>query len=415
MNFLASILALVISLAIWPGSDPFEIPKLVVASTLLIGIALLKLSTKSQSSFRRTGDQRALGTLLLPGMALLASYLLSTMASGFSRTSWLGSEAGADGLWAALVGLATVFLVAGTHRRLVLSAWIAGCALAALYGIAQRLGLDPIPWHGENLSALNYRVFGPLGNPSFLAMLLSMGIPVGLLLAIELKGSGRRAVIFAVAVISFTLPLTMSRIGIFAGILGVAEVWLFVSRSRPSRGGTFIPLVCSLFLFLGFLASGIEAPQSAAGRFAELGDPSRGSVAVRVELYRAGIEASMAKPLLGWGPGNTVKALKQSTSASLTEEQRYNPSFHNFLLDALVQRGAFGLFATVWFIVAAAQLIRSSKEPLVRAGIGYAAIAFLVNSLVGFATVGPWFSMCLLLGLAIPRPSLVSDPHPESR
>ncbi len=470
---LISLLALFISLAIWPGSDPFELPKLIAASILLVGAALCRLGRYYKRNFhpptpssktnhlekgakplspRRSGRKRLgiegfelvqdsdldgkdptsiegyqprgdykkpaspgpflqdepLGergagpSLWLPSIALLASFLISAIANGFSQTSWLGSEAGADGIWAVLVGLATIFVVAGANRTVVLSAWLAGCALAAIYGLAQRLGLDPIPWHGDNLSALSYRVFGTLGNPSFLAMLLSMAIPVGLMLAWERRGAGRFLAIAATLLVSFTLPLTMSRIGIVAGLVGLGAVWVWSRRLEPQRhsGTTLAPLACLVSILAGFLVSGIGAPESATGRFADLAEPSKGSVGVRMELYRAGIEVAMVKPLLGWGPGNTAKALHHSEQAALTERQRYNPSFHNLFLDALAQRGIIGLFATLWFLMTIWQTVAANPNRPVRIGIGFALLAFLLNSLVGFSTVGPWLSACLLIGLA---------------
>lgn len=417
MDLLFSFLAVVISLAIWPGSDPFELPKLIAASTLLVAIAIYRWNQSknhekpqpelvADASTSKTANH----SLVLPSIALLASFCLSILANGITKTSFQGSEASADGLISALIGLVAIFLVAGTSKKTILLTWLVGCTIAALYGIIQRLGLDPVPWQGDNLTALTYRVFGTLGNPSFLAMLLSMAIPIGLILTSELLARKRTLAVAATLIIAFTLPLTMSRIGIVAGMVGISGVWIWSKGSqRP------IMIATCLSLLIGFLASGIGAPESATGRFADLGDPTRGSVAVRVELYKAGIEAAMAKPLFGWGPGSTTKALSQSERSTLTDAQKNNPSVHNFFLDALVQRGILGLFATIWFWIAAAQVICSSRESIVRVGIGLAAVAFLLNSLVGFTTVGPWLSMCLLLGLAIPPPTRANDPHPATR
>lgn len=400
MDLLVSSLALVISLAIWPGSDPFELPKLIAASILLIATATYRLSRLARRGAvvvaNTSARQKAKLSRFLPSISLLLTYILSIVANGANRTSGLGSEASADGLVALLIGLSTIFLVAGTNKKSILFTWLIGCTIAALYGIIQRLGLDPIPWQGENLSALSYRVFGTLGNPSFLAMLLSMAIPIGLVLVSELQSRRRTLAIVATLIIAFTLPLTMSRIGIIAGTAGIVGVWIWSKNKHLP-----VMVATCLCLLIGFLTSGIGAPESATGRFTDLGSPTRGSVAVRVELYKAGIEAAMAKPLLGWGPGNTTKALRQSENSTLTDSQRNNPSVHNLLLDALVQRGILGLFATIWFWVAAAQVIYTSKEKLVRVGIGLALIAYTLNSLVGFSTVGPWLSICLLLGLAM--------------
>lgn len=409
MDLLLSFLAVVISLAIWPGSDPFELPKLIAASILLCMAVLCRLGygLKKPLSPQRLGiegfevvadasvDSETKHHLAFSFLAVLIASLVSVIANGFSKSTWLGSEAGADGLLSISLGMLTTLLVAGNNKKSILLTWLTGCTIAALYGIIQRLGLDPVLWQGDNLTALTYRVFGTLGNPSFLAMLLSMAIPIGLILTSELQARKRALAVAATLIIAFTLPLTMSRVGIISGMVGIAGVWIW-SKTRQHP----IMIATSLSLLIGMMASGIRAPESATGRFADLSDPTRGSVAVRVELYKAGIEAAMAKPLFGWGPGNTTKALRQSENATLTDAQKNNPSVHNLFLDALVQRGILGLFATIWFWIAAAQVICASREPLVRVGIGFGGVAFLLNSMVGFTTVGPWLSICLLLGLA---------------
>ena len=239
MDLLVSFLAVVISLAIWPGSDPFELPKLLAASTLLVAMTFCYLNRSVKKNGLQpsveTGasSHKAASTLITPSLVLLLTFILSILVNGTTRRTFLGSEASADGIVALLIGLSTIFLVAyANKKRSILLAWLVGCAIAALYGITQRLGLDPIPWQGENLAALNYRVFGTLGNPSFLAMLLSMAIPIGLILTSELQARKRTLAIVATLITAVTLPLTMSRIGIIAGIVGISVVWLWSKADR---------------------------------------------------------------------------------------------------------------------------------------------------------------------------------------
>jgi hypothetical protein len=356
--------------AVWPLPDPFELPKLICA---VVGLLPCLQWLKPQAS-----------RYSAPLLALAVSFIVPCLVSRSWQGFWWGSEAVADGFVAFALGalLLLVSQSAPVNRDLVLRAWLLGATAAGAYAICQRFVGDPIPWdirEAGNLDALTYRPFGFLGNPSFLAMILAMALPLCLLL----KG---RLGLVALAICGFALTLTMSRAGIAMGALV-----LILAAWKLENGKGWLLLGLSA-MALGGLASSWNAPTSTAERFKRI---ETGSTQVRLELYRAGFRAFREKPIQGWGPGHTATALL-SAESNLRESERLNPSFHNVLLDAAVQRGLLGLFATLWFAVVAAQeLIRSRQVAL-----GLSALAYLGCLLVGFATVGPWLSLCLLLGLA---------------
>ncbi|HSI72776.1 MAG TPA: O-antigen ligase family protein, partial [Fimbriimonas sp.] len=183
------------------------------------------------------------------------------------------------------------------------------------------------------------------------------------------------------------LSLTMSRAGISMGLLGLILGGFLLPSKRV------FAVIGVTAMLGGLLASGWNAPTSASRRFEQVGG---GSSIVRLELYGAGVRAFAEKPLVGWGPGNVRQALVSDSAANLTESERLNPSYHNLFLDSAAQRGILGLFGTIWFLILVAKDLAKKRET----ALALSGLAFLGCVLVGFTTVGPWLSVCLLVGLA---------------
>lgn len=355
-----------LSVAVWPGADAFELPKL----ALVIGALAASVPHLMKSD--RSVDRQVLGAF----GALLASYVVSIAATGPSLTMLWGSEARADGLICAVVGV-WVFVAASRSGPWLLPWWIGGLTVAAVYALVQKLDFDPVPWGTDHVPALAYRPFATFGSPSFLAIGLAMGV------ATLLLWPDRRWVMLLGALFAVALALTMSRAGIAAAVGGLLVAGI---RTGQRPRAAFVGAVV-LGLVVGALWSGVGAPISTARRFESDG----GSAKVRVELAASGLRAFASSPLVGIGPGATAEWLASDRRASLTDHQRRNPSFHSWLLDAAAQRGVIGLFATLWLILVSAS---AARGPL--AG---ALAAFLVGVSFGFPTTATWLAACLLLGV----------------
>ena len=360
------------SVAIWPAADSFERPKLACA---IIGII-------AGLFFGRPAIR---GPYTAPLCAMGASFVLPCLVSGSWNGFWWGSEAVADGFVGFIVGALLLLTAQASqaNRPVVLGAWLVGAILAATYGIVQRFLGDPIPWDVREagiLDALVYRPFSFLGNPSFLAIVLAMALPICLVVP-------RRLGVIGLLVCGFALSLTMSRAGISMGLLGLILGGFLLPSKRV------FAVIGVTAMLGGLLASGWNAPTSASRRFEQVGG---GSSIVRLELYGAGVRAFAEKPLVGWGPGNVRQALVSDSAANLTESERLNPSYHNLFLDSAAQRGILGLFGTIWFLILVAKDFAKKRET----ALALSGLAFLGCVLVGFTTVGPWLSVCLLVGLA---------------
>jgi tetratricopeptide (TPR) repeat protein/O-antigen ligase len=117
--------------------------------------------------------------LARPVAALLAAELLATVTSIAPLTSMLGSYQRLQGTYTLLTYVAFFFLVAVYLRtaeqlnRVVRVALLTSIPIC-LYGLAQHLQLDPLPWGGDVV----LRVTSTMGNAIFLAAYLIMIVPL---------------------------------------------------------------------------------------------------------------------------------------------------------------------------------------------------------------------------------------------
>lgn len=400
------------SVAIWPGSDAFERPKLVACgSALLISVAV---------GWRHFLEGIRTSPMRWPILAYFLSFLLPCVVYGFGQRSLFGSEAVADGLLAAGVGLIIMFAARSladstSGTATLLGWWMAGCTLAAAYSVMQRLGLDPIPWGIQPhhpLANLRFRTFGTLGNPSFLAMLLCMALPIGVWLSDQVHGWRAWLVLSGTGLCAVALGLSMCRTGIVAGALTLG-FWGFVcwKLKQPLMASGIV----ALLLAFGIGFSGIGAPESSLDRFELLRSPMRGSSGVRMALAKSASKAIVERPLFGWGNGGVPEAFVRAGSSDLTFEERLNPSTHNLILDAGLERGIFGIFSLIWLGIVLIGEVRKPSQTGLNRVLGLSMGAYLLNAFIGFATVGPWFSLCLFIALLKSNQRFATPNHATSR
>ena len=117
--------------------------------------------------------------LVLPVLALLAAYLLSTAFSVVPRQSFWGSYQRLQGTFTMLSYIVLFFLTLNALQReeqwsrLQYTIILVSLPIA-LYGVIQHYRLDPLPWGGDTVE----RVAGSMGNSIFLAAWLIMAVPL---------------------------------------------------------------------------------------------------------------------------------------------------------------------------------------------------------------------------------------------
>jgi O-antigen ligase len=315
-------------------------PKIFV---LMIGAAVALLLTLR-------GPRAQSPALRIFGILLAVQAVWLVVATAFSKDPALSFGGGG---WRrfGLVSQGAVLLVAwiaAQHTagrpdrvRHLLRAITAAGILAALYGIAQYFGWDPL------LDARAYHVGDPpltivrppstLGYVSYFATYLLTVIFAGVALALIEKSRAWKIVGVAAGLLgTIALILTGTRASLLALIAGVlfCGFWL---RPRMRARTVVVVGLAALALFTGFYFS--PAGQLLRNRALWfLGDPAGGS---RLLLWRDSIRMAAARWLVGFGPETFSIWFPHYQSAELARQYPtfYQESPHNIFLDMLVDQG----------------------------------------------------------------------------
>ncbi len=169
------------------SSRVFEPDKLTTLRALAVVMAVLWLTrlvdeATTGVSAARQGEVLRFSwktPMVLPALATMVVYLISSVASVVPYASWLGSYQRLQGTFT-LFGYLVIFfaILTGLRTRLQLSrlvtVLILGSLPVSLYGIIQHSGLDPLPWAGD----VTTRVASNMGNAIFVAAYLIMIVPL---------------------------------------------------------------------------------------------------------------------------------------------------------------------------------------------------------------------------------------------
>jgi len=220
--------------------------------------------------------------------------------------------------------------------------------LAALYGIGQFFGFDPLQpaaayRAGEGIWSI-VRPPGTLGHADYFGVyLLFVAFSAAALWAIEKQPRWKAAC----AVSCIALALSGTR----AALLGLAAGALFVAiRLRPRLRFIHAATAAALCVaFVAFYISPMGTPVRARVRWAS--DDARGGA--RLLLWRDSLRMAAARPLLGYGPETFALEFPRFQSVELARAYPdfYHESPHNMFLDALTAQGAPGLLTLALFPV----------------------------------------------------------------
>jgi len=201
---------------------------------------------------------RVANPLLIPTVVFVAAETLATLTSIDPLMSLFGSYQRLQGTYTLLTYIALFFLIAinlRTHEQLnrLLNVVLATSIPVALYGLAQHLHLDPLPWGGDVV----FRVTSSMGNAIFLAAYLIMIVPFAaarLLVAVQRardpsvpEGKSVRPVVLSWAVLIVIQNVLLASLLIFhsavfgiwwvaSGVIGLFTVLVATQpRQMPTR------------------------------------------------------------------------------------------------------------------------------------------------------------------------------------
>ncbi len=275
-------------------------------------------------------------------------------------------------------------------RRTILRAIALSTALAAVYGIAQYAGFDPLlpasAYHvGEGVWSI-VRPPGTLGYVSYFATWLVVAAFLGLALAqLETSRAWRYAAWGSSALAILAMLLTGTRAAIL-GLLAGALLWLFRRgfriRARTLGLAATLAVVAAGFFFS---PAGWQL-RSRARWFSE--DPWGGA---RLTLWRDSLVMGLSHPLFGFGPEQFTARFPAYESVQLA---RAYPDFahespHNIFLDALISQGLPGVLLLAALLAAGFR----TRDPALAAALAAAVVSqqftvfTLPTALLTFTTV----------------------------
>jgi tetratricopeptide (TPR) repeat protein len=117
--------------------------------------------------------------MVIPALAYVAVHIVSTIASVFPQASLYGGYVRQQGTLTVLAYIGLFFVLAfnlrqrGQLNRLITVILLTSVP-AALYGVVQKAGIDPLPWMGN----VESRVASTMGNAIFIAAYLIMILPL---------------------------------------------------------------------------------------------------------------------------------------------------------------------------------------------------------------------------------------------
>jgi O-antigen ligase len=344
-----------------------------------------------------------------PAVAIIAmlyvlSLTLSSLHSSNPALSWFGTNWRRYGALAQIAVLLFAWSIFATGfatnaRRAILRAISLATSLAAVYGIAQYAGFDPVLpgsiYHvGEGVWSI-VRPPATFGYVSYFATWLVMAAFLGLAVA-EMEDSRpwRWAALGSSGLAVIAMLLTGTR----AAMLGLAAggvLWLFRRgfRLRARTLGLAAAIALALAAFY-FSPAGWQL-RSRARWFAE--DPWGGA---RLTLWRDSLAMGLRRPLLGYGPEMFTGEFPHFESPGLARAYTdfAHESPHNIFLDALISQGLPGLLLLAAFLAVGFR----TRDPALAAALCAGIVSQQFTVFTVPTAVLTWVTLALALPAAAP-------------
>lgn len=329
------------------------IPRLLL---MLIIVALVLIGRRDMPARVAALWSHKLGRLFLIAATVYAmSLVVSSVLSVNASFSIYGSTWRRFGL-ITQVGLLilTVILAANRAMRELLRAFTAFGSVAAIYGIFQYFGKDPLldssRYHvGEGVWTI-VRPPGTAGHADYFAVYMIMvAFAAGATVVSDPNRTWRRCAAFTIAVAGLATILTGTRGALVGAACGVIVVGM---RLRPRlthvRVAAAVMIVCASAAFY-FSPAGERL--RARVRWS-MEDPRGGA---RLWLWRDSLRMAAERPLMGFGPETYGSEFSKFQSLQLARAYPdfHHESPHNLELDILVAQGIPGVVAFVVMLGAA--------------------------------------------------------------
>lgn len=403
-------------LVVWTMNDQVVLAKLLAARAVVVLLAALLVIrwARGDVSVRRT-------PLDLPILAYVASAAVSTLFAANSSLALFGEYGRWEGLltiatYAALFWLSAQSVADQAEARSVFRALLAGAFLVSLIAIWQvvtgTLGMVP---GGPSATAFDgtARATATFGNANVLAAYLAMALPLAIQELVHAGSPTDRLLSFNVAaVVTVALVLTFGRGGWLGAAAGVAIV-LALDRQSLRRVAVAVAAVGGVIVavasVVGLTASS-RAPmvQSVSARLLSLLDPTAGSGATRLHIWKDTLAMIASRPITGFGPDNFGLVYPQFETGRWAGSQLIDEA-HSELLQIGATQGVVGIAIFAWLCYAVLRMCWAGRATPGAAGVLGACAGYLMTSLFNFSAAPAALPFWLFLATA----AVLFQPDPQ--
>ena len=293
------------------------------------------------------------------------SWILSAWKSPYPKTAFQGNYLRMSGVIEA-VNLFILHLGSKmVPARKILSALMAAGAVISLFAFIQKKGLDRHKW-GRDVSV---RPGSTLGNPIFMGGFLAMLLPPTLLRFLEARYWEQKAGYLLLAgAYAWGIMASKSRSAYLGAVAGIAA--FMANRMKRYR----------------WMLIGLALPLLRVNWRSN-----------RLNIWKDAILAWRDRPLFGWGNDCARPVINRHKSVA-TVKAEPGTSYdrvHNFYLDELVMRGAYGLLT----FLRLAWLGFAHQWKAGQSDLAGMSAAFLFQNITAFPTATTWMAWWMGLGM----------------
>ncbi len=447
-----------------------EADKLVLVrslASLMAAAWLIRWLVQRRSA--RASDTSARPPLVLPTLVVAAVYLLTTVTAIFPSQSLLGAYFRPQGTYGMLAYIAVfAMILQGVRTRPQLDRLFVAIILTsfpiALYGILQKLRLDPLVWNGD----ASDRVSATLGNPIFLGAYLIMVFYLALCKLVDSLHTLRTAqsptvqtaaklstVLYGLIALAQAVAIlfTGSRgpwVGGLVGLFVFATVLTLILRARRLASGLLLAglAAAALLMVLNLPNTLLDPVRSAPmiGRLFHIFEGESGSGQVRTQIWQASARLllenppvqfpdgapdrlRMIRPLVGYGLDSmplVFNQLRLPEPAFNNEDHSHNETWDILLTTGLVGTLAYQLLFLSIFIYGLRRLgllpTHHERNALIGLWVGLGVLGVLVTLGMGQPKymglglpLGNVAGLVAYLGLQILRGQMADRESPAGR
>jgi len=260
--------------------------------------------------------------------------------------------------------------------------------LIAVYAVLQKFNLDFIIHSQIN------RVDSLIGNPSFLATYLLLGVFIGFYVLENTQKLFEKFFYWLIIILNLSVIFLAKTRGVILALLFSLALWAIVYFIKNKKYKKVIPVLVLAIILITSVYVVFQTDK--------ISEVWRDTTARnRLTLWQISWQGFLDKPVLGWGAGNFDAAFNKYYTPELSEP--YFDHAHNIVLDTLVKFGFLGLLAYLAIFAGGfGAIIRAYQNKKLNFNEsfiwGVLLIAYFIQNLFLFDSINNYIMFVLVIG-----------------